>query len=304
MEHFGAEQTRDLLPYRALADELRAMLDERRAGHAHAPPRTIVPLPGGGTLLLMPATSASLTSIKLVTVHSDNAAHGLPSVQGEVLALDTATGRRLMLLEGATVTARRTAAMSLLAAQMLAPRTDGPLLIIGAGTQGRAHLEAFAEGLNIREVYVVSRSRDHAEALATRARQLGLAATALDEPTAVIDRVPLIVTGTTSTTPVLPAAARDDAFIAAVGAFRPDMAEVPPALVQRAQVYVDTLEGAQHEAGDLIQAGIDWNTVTELTADLAKPERGPVLFKSVGHALWDLAAARLAGRRIRNSREP
>ncbi len=209
-----------------------------------------------------------------------------------------------MLLEGATVTARRTAAMSLLAAQLLAPRTDGPLLIVGAGTQGRAHLEAFAEGLNVREVYVVSRTRDHAGALATHARQLGLAATVIDDPAAVIDRATLIVTGTTSATPVLPADARDDAFIAAVGAFRPDMAEIPPALVRRAQVYVDTLEGARHEAGDLIQAEIDWHTVTELAADLAKPERGPVLFKSVGHALWDLAAARLAGRHMRDSQEP
>ena len=89
---------------------------------------------------------------------------------------------------------------------------------------------------------------------------------------------------------------RSDAFIAAVGAFRPDMAELPPALVRSAKLYVDTLEGAKTGAGDIIQAGVDWASVTALedALDTSPPVGGPVIFKSVGHALWDLAAARLA----------
>jgi ornithine cyclodeaminase len=74
------------------------------------------------------------------------------------------------------------------------------------------------------------------------------------------------------------------------------MAELPPELVRRSRLFVDTLDGAQAEAGDLIQAGVDWGRVTPLeqALDMERPESGPVIFKSVGHALWDLAAARLA----------
>ena len=74
------------------------------------------------------------------------------------------------------------------------------------------------------------------------------------------------------------------------------MAELPPALVRRAQLYVDTMEGAQAEAGDLLRADVDWQAVQPLHAalDAPRPAHGPIIFKSVGHALWDLAAARLA----------
>jgi ornithine cyclodeaminase len=171
-------------------------------------------------------------------------------------------------------------------------------LIVGAGTQGRAHLEAFAEGLGVRETYIVSRTLGHAQALAEQARQRGIQAQALAEPDSVLDRVTLIVTATTSSRPVLPRGIRQDAFVAAVGAYRPEMAELPPALIRRARLYVDTLEGAQAEAGDLLQAGVDWSTVTPLEAALDGEQAapGPVVFKSVGHALWDLAAARAAVR--------
>jgi ornithine cyclodeaminase len=98
----------------------------------------------------------------------------------------------------------------------------------------------------------------------------------------------------------LPDTVQQNAFIAAVGAFKSSMAEVPPGLARAARVVVDTLEGAQAEAGDLIQAGIDWTAARAIEDVLGdpRPARGPVLFKSVGHALWDLAAARLAASRL------
>ena len=298
MELLSAQATAALLPYPALVETLAEVLRDRWAGTATAPPRQAVSLAGGGTLLLMPATDGELAVTKLVTVHLDNAKHGLPAVQADVVVLDARTGRRLFILDGATVTARRTAALSLLAARLLAPNPAGPLLIVGAGTQGRSHLDAFAEGLEVREAYIVSRTLAHAQALAEHARQRGMEAHALAEAGSILDRAKLIVTATTSTTPVLQEGIRPDAFVAAVGAYRPDMAELPPALVRRAQLYVDTLEGAQAEAGDLIQAGIDWSSVTPLEAalDAEKPATGPVVFKSVGHALWDLGAARAAAR--------
>ena len=99
---------------------------------------------------------------------------------------------------------------------------------------------------------------------------------------------------------MLPDGVAEDAFVAAVGSFEPGAAELPAGLVGRAAVVVDTLEGAREEAGDLIQAeeagAFSWGGVTQLEDALRASERpeGPVVFKSVGHALWDLAAARTA----------
>ncbi len=303
MKVLNAQETAALLPYPALAEQLRAVLVDKRAGRASAPSRLHVPLAGGGVLLLMPAADDELTITKLVTVHAHNAAQGLPSVQAEVIVFDTRTGERLLWLDGVTVTARRTAALSLLAAQTLAPNPAGPLLIVGAGTQGRTHLEAMPQGLGVPQVYIASRDLSHAEELATYARSLGVDAQAISRPADVLARTPLIVTATTSSTPVLPAEVRADAFIAAVGAFQPDRAELPSDLVQAAHLFVDTLEGARAEAGDLILAGVDWGRVTPLEEAIAlpRPIDGPVIFKSVGHALWDLAAARLAWSRLDKS---
>lgn len=292
MNILSAEQTAALLPYPALAKAIAKVLEDHKQGLIIAPERLVVPLPGGATLLLMPAADPDITLTKLVTVHPNQR----PAVKAEVWVMRTQSGERLLLLDGATLTARRTAAVSLLAAQKLAPNPSGSLLIIGAGTQGQSHLEAFRAGLGTDKVYISSRNPEHAEALAAHARQLRMLAQAMLDPSSVMDEVSLIVTGTTSSTPVLPDQVRPDAFIAAVGAYRPDMAEVDPGLVRRARVFVDTLEGAKSEAGDLLQAGVDWSGVKALgeALDMDRPSSGPVLFKSVGHALWDLAAARLA----------
>jgi 1-piperideine-2-carboxylate/1-pyrroline-2-carboxylate reductase [NAD(P)H] len=235
-----------------------------------------------------------------VTIHTDNAALDLPVVQADVLVMEAQTGQRLLTLDGNVVTARRTAALSLLAARQLAPSPAGPLLVVGSGTQARSHLEAFIEGLGVREIYTYSRSPEGADALAAHARSQSrdVRVEAVSTPSEVLDNVTLIVTATTSPTPVLPAGAvlRHNVFIAAIGAYTPQMAELPPDLVRRSLIYVDTIEGARYDAGDLIQADVDWSQVTPLedALDLPKPGRGPVIFKSVGHALWDLAAARLA----------
>lgn len=287
----SALETAQLLPYPQLAQAIQAVLGDQKAGLVQAPERLVMPLPGGGTLLLMPAADPQVTVTKLATVHPGQN----PSVRAEVWVMHTPTGERVALLDGSVVTARRTAAVSLLAAQKLAPDPKGPLLVVGAGVQAWSHLEAFHQGLGVREVYVYSRTPEHSRALADQAQSLGIAARVIENPLEAVERVSLIVTATTSTTPVLPDIVREDAFIAAVGAYRPDMAELPPSLVRRARLFVDTLEGARAEAGDLIQAGVDWGQVRALgdVLDSALPP-GPVVFKSVGHALWDLAASRLA----------
>jgi 1-piperideine-2-carboxylate/1-pyrroline-2-carboxylate reductase [NAD(P)H] len=298
MEILDAEGTGARLPYVDLAESIREVALKHTSGELQAPARMALPLPEGGVLLVMPASDEDIAITKLVTVHPENAGRGLPTIQGEVVVMEAATGRRLGLLDGSVVTARRTAALSMLAARELAPRPNGSLLIVGAGTQGRAHLEAFREGLGTVRAFVASRTPERAASLAEHAENLGMEARAVQDPGAALDEVSLVVTATTSREPVLPEEVPEDAFVAAVGSFEPEAAELPPGLISRSTVVVDTLEGAREEAGDLIQAqrvgAFSWENATPLEDALRARERpgGTVVFKSVGHALWDLAAAR------------
>jgi 1-piperideine-2-carboxylate/1-pyrroline-2-carboxylate reductase [NAD(P)H] len=300
VEILSVENTASRLPYLELADAIREVALARRSGTVQAPPRLALPLAEDGVLLVMPASDAEISITKLVTVHPENVGRGLPTIQGEVVVMEAATGSRLGLLDGTVVTARRTAALSMLAARELAPHPDGPLLIVGAGTQGRSHLEAFREGLGVSEVFIYSRTTESSAALAEHAVGLGMDAVVVPRPEDALGEVTLLVTATTSREPVLPEGVRGDAFVAAVGSFEPEAAELPPAMISRSTVVVDTTEGAREEAGDLLQAesvgAFRWESAAALEDALRWSERpgGLVVFESVGHALWDLAAAKLA----------
>ncbi|MFN9474884.1 delta(1)-pyrroline-2-carboxylate reductase family protein [Acidovorax sp.] len=302
----GPEATAALLPWAALADEIAALL---RDDGIEVPARSVLPLAGGARLFVMPASDRTVAMAKLITLTPGNAARGQPTIQGDVVVFDVASGERRMVLDGPTVTARRTAAVSLLAAQRLAPVPQGPLLVVGAGVQGLAHVQAFVEVLGVREVWVASRSAASAEALAQAARTLGAQARVVQDADAALAHCPLVAACTPGTALVLGARPRPDAFVAAVGAYTPAMAELSPALcqgmVQQGTVVVDTAD-AVHEAGDLLQAGIDVARLPTLR-DVVREDgglsarRGPVLFKSCGWAGWDLAAARLVLRSARSA---
>ena len=301
----NAEQTAHALPYPLLASEIASLLQDPTV---QVPPRIVQALHGGGSLFVMPAADARVAITKLISFIPGNAARGLPTIQGDIVVFDVATGQRIALIDGPTVTARRTAAVSLLAAQKLAPRTDGPMLIVGAGVQGKSHLEAFHEGLGVCEFWVASRQAASADALVKYAQARGLKAQRVDDANAALAHCPLVASTTPAQQVVLNSMPRSDAFVAAVGAFTPRMvewsAEVCQHLARTGTLVVDTRD-ADHEAGDLLQAGIDVSTLPTL-ADVvgqtqawqraARPSPGPVFFKSCGWGGWDLAAARcLAG---------
>lgn len=292
-----ASQTAARLPYLALCDEIVRLLTD---DSVQVPPRLVQALAGGGKLLIMPAVDSRVAITKLITFTPANAGSPRATIQGDVVVFDVATGERQQILDGPTVTARRTAAVSLLAAQQLAPNTRGPLLIVGAGVQGLAHLEAFAQGLGVKEVVIASRSPVSAETLASHARTLGLLASVVSDPNPALADCPLAVTCTPAQAVVLTALPRDDGFISAVGAFTPEMVELSAGLcqhvAQQGTVVVDTRD-ADHEAGDLLQAGMqvsDLPTLADVISINRAPKTGPVLFKNCGWAGWDLAAARTA----------
>jgi ornithine cyclodeaminase len=286
-----------LFDYLALSDAVADVLRARKAGEALAPERLAVPVPGG-VLLCMPAADGVLAVVKTITVHPGNRER--PVIQGEVTVLDAATGERLGSLDGPTVTARRTAAVTLLAARRLAKEPGGPLVIIGSGVQARGHAAAFWQGLGVREIVLCGRDPARLGAAARELAALGVTVAATADPgerEGLTARAGLIVTATTSSEPVLADNVRDEAFVAAVGSFTPQAAELPPSLVGRASLFVDDLAAAKVEAGDYLRAGVDWGRVTPLedVLDGAPPRpAGPIVFKSVGHALFDLAAARQA----------
>ena len=297
-----ATLTASRLPYGALASEIAQLLTD---ASVQVPGRLVQALPGGGSLFVMPAHDARIAITKLITFTPGNAGTARPTIQGDVTVFDVRTGTRLGWLDGPTVTARRTAAVSLLAAQRLARSTDGPLLIVGAGVQGHAHLDAFADGLGIREVWVASRTAGSAQTLVDHALARGLKAKLVSDPNAAMVDCPMIVSGTPAQSVVLHRPLRAGQFLAAVGAFTPRMVELSPELCQAVardgQIVVDTSD-ANHEAGDLLQSGLDvslFPTLADVVREqLGRPQYtevgGPILFKSCGWAGWDLAAARLA----------
>jgi 1-piperideine-2-carboxylate/1-pyrroline-2-carboxylate reductase [NAD(P)H] len=297
----NAHLTAQALPYLALSKEIETLLQDPTV---NVPPRIVQALHGGGSLFVMPAADARVAITKLISFIPTNAQRGLPTIQGDIVVFDVQTGQRIALLDGPTVTARRTAAVSLLAAQQLAPRHDGPMLIVGAGVQGRAHLEAFHEGLGVQKFWIASRSASSADALVAHAQSMGLQAQRVDDPNAALADCPLVVSATPAQEVVLSNPPRSDAFVAAVGAFTPRMVEWSASVCQHiartGTLVVDTRD-ADHEAGDLLQAGIDvaaLPTLADVVGQTAawqnaqRPHGGPVFFKSCGWGGWDLAAAR------------
>ena len=285
-------ETSALLPFDRLFDAIDRAAVEKAAGRIACPERLVVPLADGATMLSMPAVADDLAIHKLITVAPRNAARGLATIQGAMTIFDPHTGASLMVLDGPTVTGRRTAAVSMSALHRLGRSHADSILLIGTGAQASHHLHALAATRPGCRLRVRGTSRDRADAFCDAHRgQIADLAPACDS-----DDSAVVITCTTSSTPVWHGGG--ERLVIAVGAYRPSMAEVAPEVVRGSAVWVDDPDGARHEAGDLIQASVDWSVVASL-ADLvrepvATPDHRPRLFKSVGCAAWDLAAARVA----------
>ena len=301
MQIFSRDQTVQALPYSKLVPAVAEAARELSAGTIVAPERQVVTIDAASVLLSMPAIGHDLSATKLITVHGNNARHQLPAIQGEVIVFETATGRRLALLDGPTVTARRTAAMTLLGIDTLACQKPASVMIIGTGAQAAAHADALVEYFGVSRFWVAGFTHADAEsfalALVQRHGALDVKTLAAESLKQEVPEIDVVVALTTSTTPVIPATIPPGTLAIGVGAFKPNMAEFPPELLHARQIIVDDFDGAKHEAGDLIQANIDWAGVIQLgdllSGKVPHPPSTPV-FKTVGQAAWDLAAARVA----------
>ncbi|MFZ3117880.1 MAG: delta(1)-pyrroline-2-carboxylate reductase family protein [Variovorax sp.] len=304
MLELNAPDTDAHLSHAALLRALDRMLALRTAGLVHCPTRGVLPMAAGGRLLSMLASDGTHALVKTVTVHPENARFALPRVQAEAVVLRADNGARVAILDGDVLTLRRTAALSVLAVDKLCALPPRRLLIIGAGVQARAHLDAFVAQGEVSHVGIYARNAAAAvrlvEAVSPLARARRLTVAAVDDLASALPGADVVVTATNSIDPVLSNdqadTVSDGTVVCAVGAFTAQMSELPPSLVRRSAVVVDALEACRSEAGDLIKADVDWHDVHELGFDrpaLADVSR-PIIFKSVGCALWDLAAANCA----------
>jgi len=297
---YDREQTAALLDFSELVDAVAVAATEREAGAIHSPERLVLPLGAGAVMLSMPAAAQDIAIHKLVNVHPDNPKVGLPAIHGAVTVCDTASGQVRCVLDGPEVTGRRTAAVSLLAIRYLLPHAPRQILLVGTGTQARYHVQALHALYPQAQVWVRARTPDAAARFCDLHRDLHRELHAKLRPHAS-DAPPMdvVITLTTSTELVYDAAPRPGCLVIGVGAFRPEMAELGATTLGGSDIYADDPPGARHEAGDLLRAGIDWPRVGSLGTLLrapADPAR-PAVFKSVGTAAWDLAAARVALRR-------
>lgn len=302
MRIFSAAEVHAALPWPALAEQLARAF----ATGADVPVRHAHALAGRDSLLLMPAWSDTALGVKLVTVMPGNAARGVATVQATYLLLDRATGQARALLDGEALTLRRTAAASALAARLLARPDARSLLVVGTGHlapwMARAH-HALRPGLQ--RIRIWGRDTSAGAALADTLAREGMPAAGCADLEAAVRDSDIVCCATTSTTPLVRGAwLRPGTHLDLVGGFKPDMREVDDDAVAMARICVDTYAGALAEAGDLVQplrsGRIDRGHVLAELAELVRGEKtvrggasDTTLFKSVGTALEDLAAAQL-----------
>jgi ornithine cyclodeaminase len=288
-------------------------------GNVDVPLRTrITCQDNDGMALFMPVylnhDNNKVLGIKTVSVFPKNSEKSIPIIHAVVIVLDAITGEINAVLEGSTLTAIRTGAASGAAADILSRENSQVGAIIGAGVQGRTQLQAICSVRNLEQVWIYDLNTNNAKSLMEDLAgqdpipdDIRIA----DSPRQAVENADIICTATTSRKPVF-----DDedikpgVHICGVGSYTPEMIEIPPEVIQRAAVFVGSREGVLAEAGEIIesitQGFLENNDLVELgeVLDGSKPGRTNAdqitIFKSVGTAVQDAAAASLAINNAKN----
>lgn len=275
------------------------------------PARTAIELNGGiDTVLFMPAAVPKMggTGAKIVSVFPRNKERGKPVITAQVFLNNPDTGEVVALLEGTSITALRTAAVSAVATDLLARKEAERLGVFGAGVQARSHIEAIARIRRLQQVTVYSPHFEDAKRLVAElkpSQKIDCQIQAVDRPEKVVMNSDILVTATTSETPVFDGRlVQEGTHINAIGSFKPHVRELDDETMKRARIFVDSKTEAWKEAGDLIipfQKGII--TEEDVEAELGElilgrnGRRNPLditIFKSVGLAVEDIIVAKRA----------
>jgi alanine dehydrogenase len=301
------EDVRKSLPMAEAIEAVKDAFAQLSTGRADVPLRVALEVPRhNGVTLFMPAYLAAddQMAVKIVSVFNDNPAKGLPLIHALVTVVDATTGEPVAVMDGTYLTALRTGAASGAATDLLARQEAGAAAIFGAGVQGRTQLEAVCAVRPIEKAWVYDISPQQAATFAEEMGQrLSLTVEVAGTPAEAARQADVICTATTATSPVFDDAdVRPGTHINAVGAYTPQMQEIPVETVLRAKVVIDHRESSLAEAGDLI-IPLQRGRMTEahIYAELGEISAGVksgrtsadeiTFFKSVGVAVQDVAAA-------------
>lgn len=300
-----------LVPMRDAIELMKLAFQELSAERAESPLRSAVRVADGAVMLLMPAyvPAAQALGFKVVSVFEGNSARGLPTISAMVCLLDESTGVPSAILNGAYLTALRTGAISGAATDLLAREDARHLVVIGAGAQGLTQAAAVAAVRPIEKITVVDVSPESLEQYRQQIAEDWPDLADRVETTSdagVVAQADVICTATTSRTPVFSDGdVRPGTHINAIGAFTPEMQELPEETVARATIVVDQIEAVLEEAGDFIipiaKGTLDKGRLERELGRIVAGEAGArttvdeiTLFKSVGNAVQDVTVARRA----------
>jgi ornithine cyclodeaminase/alanine dehydrogenase-like protein (mu-crystallin family) len=284
------EQVRPLLCYDELIPAIRKALMDFSAGRVHQPLRNIIPVPAhGGWFGVMPAVYGTVMGAKMVAFYPGNVNLQKHTHMAMIQLFRADTGEPLVTMDGRLITEMRTAAVSAVAIDYLAAPEAKVLAILGSGVQARSHMRALAGIRSFTEVRVWSRSEDHARQFAS---EIGGRVTT---PEQAVSGADVILALTSSPQPILMGKwLSPHAMVCAIGAATPDRRELDEEAM-RGAVVVESREAALKEAGDIVLANAQVSAEIGELLNGAQWNRGdrPVVFKSVGIAVEDIAAAQL-----------
>lgn len=306
----NGETARELYPIADAIPDMADALSRFSTGQAYQHPRITADPPGhGGRVLIMPAASGDTFGLKMLSMFPRAGEKNLPGVQGVVILLDAVHGQPLAVIDATVVTEIRTAAVSALATERLAPAGATTLGVIGSGVQARGHLLGLAKVRPWESIKLYGRTAAKAHALAEWAGEQGIKVEVVGSAAEAVRDAEVVCTVTSDSEPVLQDGdiAGRNVHINAVGAFGAEWREAPSALVARSRIIVDSRESALREAGDVmipIQEGLlgEDAIAAELGEVLAGTARGRIgdevtFFKSLGLPIEDVVACDMVYRR-------
>lgn len=282
-------QVREVLRMERLIPAMEKALIDFSAGRVTQPVRSVIPVPEhAGFFGIMPAVYGDAMGAKLVAFYPENGRLGIPTHLAMILLFRASTGEPLAAMDGRLITEMRTAAVTAVAVKRLAQHDARVLAFLGSGVQARSHLEALRLVRSFEEVRVWSRTDANARRFAEET-----GAIAKGSAEAAVREADVVITVTSAAEPVLRGAwLKREAFVAAVGAVGTTRRELDEEAMQ-GYVVVDSREAAARESGDILLAGAAVNAeLGEILVNDLRPA-GRVVFKSLGIAVEDIAAARL-----------
>jgi ornithine cyclodeaminase/alanine dehydrogenase-like protein (mu-crystallin family) len=292
------DQVRAVLSYDELIPVIRQALTDFSAGRAVQPLRTVMSVAvHTGWFAVMPAVYGDVMGAKMVTFYPGNADKGKHTHQAVIQLFRADTGEPLAIMDGRLITEMRTAAVSAVAVNLLAQPDAKVLGILGSGVQARSHVQALSRVRKFDEIRVWSRSEGNARRFAD---EVGAQVTTAEEAVSGAD---VVLTLTSSPEPVLFGRwLKKNAMVCAVGAVTPNRRELDDEAM-RGAVVVESREAALREPGDILLAKAEVSAEIGELLQGKQLDRGdrPVVFKSVGIAIEDIASAKLVYDRISGS---